>query len=126
MKLINNNKKYYEFIRCLRNTARSGFIQQEIIDIDTHLAHMSIYESCYYICINDGGDPVGYCGVINDDIRVAVDPKHQGNGIGSFMISEIMNKYPNAVAKIKINNSASIALFEKCGFRKKYYILEKK
>ena len=40
-------------------------------------------------------------------------------------LNEIMKIYPDAFAKIKIENEASLRLFESCGFKKKYYILEK-
>ena len=40
------------------------------------------------------------------------------------MISELVKNNPTAIAKIKIENTASVALFEACGFAKKYYILE--
>ena len=41
------------------------------------------------------------------------------------MINQIMTTHPTALAKVKINNEASLRLFEKCGFKKKFYILEK-
>ena len=71
------------------------------------------------------GNPAGYVGQISDDIRVATHPDYQGKGVGTFMISELMNKFPDSIAKVKIENKASLRLFEKCGFKKKYYILEK-
>ena len=41
------------------------------------------------------------------------------------MINEIMKIHPNAFAKVKLENKASLKLFESCGFKKKFYILEK-
>ena len=41
------------------------------------------------------------------------------------MINELMKKHPEAIAKVKLDNEASIGLFEKAGFKKKYYLLEK-
>ena len=78
----------------------------------------------FYICLYDK-KPAGYIGCIDNDIRVAVHPKFQGKGIGSFMLNELMKIKPNAAAKVKLENTASLRLFEKCGFKKKYYILEK-
>ena len=63
--------------------------------------------------------------MISNDIRVATHPDFQGKGVGTFMINEITNHFPLSFAKVKINNEASLKLFEKCGFKKKYYILEK-
>jgi ribosomal protein S18 acetylase RimI-like enzyme len=56
---------------------------------------------------------------------VATHPEHQGHGVGSFMINEIMNLFPDAVAKVKLDNEASLKLFEKCGFKKRFYLLER-
>jgi RimJ/RimL family protein N-acetyltransferase len=42
------------------------------------------------------------------------------------MVNEIMKSHPNAQAKVKIQNEASRKLFEKCGFKMKYYLMEKK
>ena len=36
-----------------------------------------------------------------------------------FMINQIMNVHPYAVAKVKLDNNASLKLFERCGFKKK-------
>jgi len=41
------------------------------------------------------------------------------------MISALMQLYPRAFAKVKIDNTASLRLFEACGFTKRYYILER-
>ena len=52
-------------------------------------------------------------------------PDFQKRGIGKFMINELMARHPQSVAKVKIENEASLRLFESAGFKKKYYILEK-
>ena len=41
------------------------------------------------------------------------------------MINKLVELVPGALAKVKLDNKASLCLFEKCGFKKKYYILEK-
>jgi RimJ/RimL family protein N-acetyltransferase len=41
------------------------------------------------------------------------------------MIEEIMKEFPSAFAKVKIENEASLKLFESCGFTKQFYILKK-
>lgn len=125
MELVKNSYLYWEFIRNLRNLdgVREGFIQQETITQEQQQAYMSKYNDCFYICLYNG-EPAGYIGVINDDIRIATHPDYQGKGVASFMLKEIVKKFPNALAKIKINNEASLRLFEKCGFKKVFYILE--
>lgn len=127
MKFVQNNPKYHEFIRNLRNNqeVKKGFVQQTYIDVSAHQEHMKKYSKCYHICLIDD-EPVGYVGQIDDDIRVATFPSYQGQGVGSFMINELMKIHPSSIAKVKINNHASLKLFEKCGFEKKYYILERK
>ena len=126
MELVENKKDYWEFIRNLRNheDIKSGFVQQEYITKDMHEEHMFYWGHCYYICLFNGS-LAGYTGVIKQDIRVATHPSFQGKGIGKFMINELMKKHPDAFAKVKLENEASIKLFEACGFKKKYYILEK-
>ena len=126
MELVNNTKKYWEFIRNLRNhdDVKTGFIQQENITQFQHKMHMMLREECYYICLIDE-EPAGYVCVIEKDIRVATHPDFQGRGVGKFMINELMKKHPDAFAKVKIDNEASMRLFKACGFKEKYYILER-
>lgn len=126
MELVKNSKKYWEFIRQLRNKegVKQGFIKQSNITVDEHAIFMDNYSDCFYICLNEK-QPVGYIGVINNDIRVATEPNMQGKGVGSFMVKALVDRHPTAHAKVKIENEASLRLFEKCGFVKKYYILEK-
>ena len=103
---------------------RQGFVQQKHIDVIEQARYMLKYNNNFWICL-DNKTPVGYVGIIEKDIRVATHPDHQGKGVGSFMINEVMKIRPNAFAKVKIDNEASIKLFEKCGFKKKYYLLER-
>jgi len=126
MKFVQNNRSYWEFIRRLRNDQRvkSGFIQQEHITEQEHEAFMKKHGDKYYICLL-GEQPAGYAGIIDRDIRVATHPSFQNKGVGKFMIMSLMERHPNAFAKVKIGNEASLRLFESCGFTKKYYILEK-
>ena len=124
--LIKNEKRFWEDIRNLRNNpdVKTGFTKQEHINLEEHEEFMNMYSDNFYVALIDN-QFTGYVGVINNDIRVATHPDYQGRGIGKFMINNLMNLHPNAYAKIKIDNEASMALFEKCGFKKKYYILEK-
>ena len=126
MDFVINQEEYWEFIRQLRNDKRvkNGFIQQDHIERENHLKYMEKYGNNFYICLIDG-NPAGYVGVIDRDIRVATHPDYQGKGVGKFMINALMKLYPDSLAKVKIENEASLRLFESCGFAKKYYILEK-
>jgi len=124
--LVENEEKYWEFIRNLRNMdgIRQGFIRQEQITPDQQKDYMAENGEYFYICLADG-EPSGYVGVIDNDIRVATHPDFQGMGVGSFMINEIHKLYPAAQAKVKVVNIASFSLFVKNGYKVKYYILEK-
>lgn len=124
--LVKNEEKYYSFILNLRNNpeVKTGFINQEHIDLQSHFTFMNKYGSMYYICLLDG-EPAGFVGQIKNDIRVATHPKFQGKGVARFMIEELIKIHPDAFAKVKIDNEASLRLFESCGFSKKYFILEK-
>jgi|TARA_R110002012_G_scaffold61887_2_gene162385 RimJ/RimL family protein N-acetyltransferase len=126
MELVLNEPKYWDFIRELRNTEgiKEGFIDQTFITPEMHNEFMRKWGDNFYICVIDS-HPAGYVGVINDDIRVATHPYFQGVGVGTYMIDEIMKLYPGSFAKVKIGNEASLRLFKKCGFKEKYYILEK-
>ena len=126
MKLVQNEKKYWEYIRVLRNEegVKEGFVQQKHISKFEHFKFMLKYGKFYYICL-EADSPVGFVGQINGDIRVAVEPGHQGKGIGKFMINELMKKHPQSYAKVKLTNQESLGLFKNCGFKEKYYILEK-
>ena len=84
---------------------------------------MKKYSDCFYVALVDNAF-AGYAGVIDNDIRVATHPDFQGKGLGKYMIKNIIKQEPKAFAKVKLENEASIKLFEACGFKKKYYILE--
>ena len=126
MELIKNSPKHWEFIRNLRNMngVQQGFIEQNPIDEIQHATYMLKYNNNFWICV-DNDEPMGYIGTIDNDIRVATHPNFQGQGVGSFMVNEIMKLHPDALAKVKLDNEASLRLFEKCGFKKKYYLLER-
>ena len=126
MKLINCMPEYWEFVRTLRNDKRvlDGFIKSKYINKTSHKEYM-IENSKFYRIAMINGELAGYVGVINNDIRVCTHPSHQGKGVGKFMIEECMKIWPNAFAKVKVDNEASLKLFEACGFLKKFYILEK-
>ena len=125
-KIVANKDIYWDFIRDLRNhpDVKEGFVKQNHISREEHIRFMSKHGVQYFICLVDD-EPAGFVGVIDNDIRVATHPKFQGVGVGKFMVNELMRLFPKSHAKVKINNEASLKLFESCGFKKKYYILEK-
>ena len=126
LRIKNNSEEFWENIRQLRNhpNIKGGFIKQENISLEDHRDYMEKHSSCFYVCLYKNKF-AGYVGCIDNDIRVATHPNFQGIGVGKFMINEIMKKNPEAVAKVKLNNTASMNLFESCGFVKRYYLLER-
>jgi ribosomal protein S18 acetylase RimI-like enzyme len=134
MEIVKCSKKYWEFVRTLRNNEKvqEGFIETIEITPEMQEKYMNKYNECYRVVLAEVhvGDslskvPVGFVGVIENDIRVCTHPNFQGRGYGKFMINECMKIWPNAFAKVKIKNKASLKLFESCGFNKKYYILKR-
>lgn len=125
MELVDCTEKYWDFVRLLRmNDAVSHFfIDNEYISKEDQIAYMTKHSDCYRVCLLNG-EPCGYVGVIDNDIRVCVDPKYWRIGVGKFMISNCKEIWPNSFAKVKIDNMASMALFKSCGFKPKYTILE--
>ena len=119
-------EEYWEFVRALRNDRRvlDGFLESTYITGKMQVKYMKNHSQYYRIALV-GGKPAGYVGVIEDDIRICTHPDFQGKGIGKFMINECMDIWPSSFAKVKIDNKASIKLFEACGFQKKFYIFTK-
>jgi L-amino acid N-acyltransferase YncA len=132
MELVNCSEQYWEFVRELRMDERviDGFLQTHPITKEQQAKYMSGNSQYYRVALVDG-NPAGYVGVIEDDIRVCTHPDFQGMGVGKFMINECMRIWPTAYAKVKHGNEASSKLFLSCGFEMsgtddKYYRKEKK
>tara|TARA_R110002020_G_scaffold164537_1_gene351305 strand:- start:271 stop:687 length:417 start_codon:yes stop_codon:yes gene_type:complete len=123
MELVQCQKKYWSFIRSLRNKLKEGFIDQSHIKEEEHHSFMEKYHQNYFICL-DNAEPIGFIGSVRGDIRVAVSKPHQKKGVGKFMLEGFLKKHSDGYATIKIDNQSSLKLFESCGFKKKFYILE--
>lgn len=126
LSLTNCSPEYWEFVRLLRmhKDVQDGFIETQDITPEQQVNYMSTYSDCFRIALLNG-EPVGYVGVINDDIRICTHPNFQKRGVGKFLLQECFKIWPNAFGKIKISNKSSRKLFESCGYKLKYYIYEK-
>lgn len=132
-KLVKNEEKFYDFIRKLRNDEENqkGFLEKVNISLDQQIKYMEKYKNCYFICL-ENDNPVGYVGVVDNDIRVCTDTNYKKSGAGTFMINEIKKIYPESTAKILKTNHASLNLFKKCDFEvvsldeNFYYLIQKK
>jgi len=118
---------YWEFVRQLRNDSRvqDGFIEQANITREQQTTYMNNNAKHYRIALVDS-QPAGYVGVIDNDIRICTHPDFQGLGVGGFMLTAIMEEYPNAYGKVKIDNEASKKLFKSVGFTESFVIFTKK
>ena len=126
MELVSCTKKYWEFVRVLRNDGRvlDGFIKPIHITKGMQLNYMRDHQQFYRVALIDN-QPCGYVGVIDDDIRICTHPSFQGKGVGKFMLKEIMEIFPSAYGKVKIDNEASKKLFLSSGFTQKFIIFKK-
>jgi len=115
MELVEVDETYYEFIRNLRMHPKNikWFLNQSEITAEDQVKYMKKHSEHYRVCVLYG-EPVGYVGVIENDIRICTHPSFVGNGVGYFMLSEIKKLYPEATGKILKHNTASRKLFEKC------------
>jgi len=118
IELVKCSPQYWEFVRILRNDERvlDGFIKSVHITEGMQSKYMETHSQFYRIALIDKV-PVGYVGVINDDIRVCTHPNHQGKGIGKFMINECIKEWPTSFAKVKLGNTSSDKLFISVGFK---------
>ena len=125
IEIVPNEAEYFEFIRQLRNDPRvkEGFVEQGHITPEQQAAYMAQHSSEYVVALHDGV-PVGYAGSVDGDIRVCTHPDYQGEGIGQALIADLMRRFPGSTAKVKVNNHASRALFESCGFEVTYLLME--
>ena len=116
MDLVLITPDYYEFVRELRMhpETKSGFLEEATITPEQQIKYMKRHQYNYYICLLYGS-PVGYIGVIDNDIRFCTDPDFQSMGVGSFMLSKIRKLYPDATGKILKENRSSQRAFDKCG-----------
>ena len=70
-------------------------------------------------CIAEcNGLRVGYYGLVNEDFRYAVVPSARGKGIGKNLVTHAILTEDIRIAKVAINNLASIKCFLSCGFVK--------
>ena len=126
IKIVNNDPKYYDFVRLLRSDLRvqDGFIEVVNITKDQQDKYMKKHIDKYIVALYNN-EPAGFAGSLDNDIRVCVHPDYQGKGIGKSLIIELMKRFPDSFAKVKIENEASRKLFESCGFEIKYWLMEK-
>ena len=126
LELVQISEDFFEFVRQLRTDPRNAdsFINNTEITVQNQIDYMEQHLKDYFICLNQQ-TPVGFIGVVLGDIRLAVHHDFRNRGVATFMVNEISKLFPEATAKIKTTNVASIALFESVGFERQFYIYGK-
>lgn len=110
--------EYWDFIRVLRThpKLKDGFIDQSEITPSDQVKYMKRYHKSYWVGVIEG-EPVGFVGIVNNDIRVAVSPEHQNKGIGKSLVSYLSKQHKDAVARVKMDNTNSLQLFQSLKFK---------
>ena len=105
-------EEHYEFVRLLRNS-QPGFLTPNVnITSEQQIQYMDKNHTHYYICVLKN-KPLGFIGVMENDIRLCTHPDAQGKGVATFMLEEIVKLYPNATGRILKDNLPSQKAFEK-------------
>lgn len=128
MELVKCTPGYWEFVRIIRTHPdnQKFFFTQVEITPEQQSEYMLKNSDRYQICLINK-EPVGYVGLIKEnEITYCVSPEHQGKGIGTFMVSEIMKQHNNLTAYVLCDNVGSNRIFEKLGFEKQNFYLYKK
>ena len=114
MDLVSITEEYYEFVRELRMNplTQGGFLEEAQISKEDQEKYMTKHGQNYYVCLLYD-IPVGYIGVLDEDIRFCTHPEYQGRGVGSYMLREVKKLYPNATGRIKKDNIPSQRVFDK-------------
>ena len=93
---------------------RPALLGIKVDGIDEATARVALYNS----------NPVGYVGIFNNEITIAVIPDFQDRGIGLSLLQD-MRKSPafkkeKTYAKVRPENIKSLKAFKKAGFKTKY------
>jgi hypothetical protein len=119
-------EEHWEFVRVLRTDPRvlHGFIQQADITPEQQRKYMQVRWQEYCIALVNG-QPAGFVGSVDGDIRVCTHPYYQGQGVGAFMVGELVRRFPRSFAKIKIGTRRASACLQRAGFAPSFVIYEK-
>lgn len=127
LKIVESISEYWQFIREVRFHPRNicGFVHNDPITIEQQNKYMRKYSSGYWICVSEK-IPVGFIGVVLEDLRIGVHPDYQRKGVGTFMMNFLIQKGINFNIRVKVDNAGSLKFFSKLGFIPEFYTLKKK
>ena len=124
MEIVECEVCHWDDVLEIRNENREGFGNSDVIPPEDHFEYMTRHSKNYLICTHLR-KVIGFIGRVENDIRLSTRKEYQRRGVAKLMVESFMEKHPAAFAKVRLDNEASLKLFEKCGFKKKYFILEK-
>lgn len=116
MDIIKIEPEHYEFVRRLRMhpDTKSQFLEDAKITEEEQIKYMEKHGKNYFVALLYGV-PIGYAGVVDNDIRICIHPTFQGKGFGKMLLTHLHIEHPLATGQIKESNAASQRLFESCG-----------
>ena len=111
---------YWDLIGKLRATSEISqfFCEEYQFNSELQTKYMEV-NSKYFHVVLVNEEFAGYIGLIGpnrNEITYCVDPKYQNKGLGTYMVTQIMQLSPKIWAKVKHNNPSSIYIFQKLGF----------
>jgi RimJ/RimL family protein N-acetyltransferase len=125
----------WNYVLELRNDSeyRSNFYQQYEISQEEHIDYMNKQEknpTFFNWIVMDENERVGYVRILDEDISIIIDKKHQNHGIGSIVLSLVEEEakilgIKKLVGRIMTHNIASQKAFQKNNFKLKMYWYEK-
>jgi GNAT superfamily N-acetyltransferase len=122
MQFVPCTEDYWEFVRQLRTDPRVAHrFRPATITQEQQRNYMATRWHLYFIVLVDSA-PAGYIGCVDGSIRVCTHPDFQRQGLARFMIENMLKKFPDALAAVKLDNEASRNLFETCGFVPSYTV----
>lgn len=119
IEILDNDQRWWSPIATLRSLrdVQKGFITRiyDWIQFPVQAKHMSQHGENYIVAAS-GDMLLGYARCIDGDIGICVYPELQGRGIASMLLEELLRRFPDAHARVKVDNESSKKLFEKFGF----------
>ena len=109
--------EYREFIRQLRMNPQlsKSFVVSGFISKPEQHEYMEKHGLDYWVCLDKEDKPMGFVGVVHNDLRIAVDPKYRNKGVGSFMLKFILgrSRYKDMKIKVRKTNKDGQVFFTK-------------
>lgn len=112
-----------EFIRKLRThkELKKSFISSLDITSEQQKQYMLKNGHNFYVCLNNDNIPMGFVGVVDNDLKIAVDPEFRDIGVGTFMLKYILTCY-NPNIKVRKHNLDGQKFFYK--HKLKYVVVD--